>query len=468
MNKLANFIVDKRRLFMIIFAVLLVVCAVLALRVEVNHDMSEYLPADSDTIKGLGIMETEFGAPGSMSVMVKDISLNDATELREELEDVEGVDSVMFLDTLLLGMKTDAEQTDKEYIDGMFDMLNMVYKMQADYFPDRSLGYVYDKMMGFMSSMSNTGGGMSSMPSLPNIPGFETDQGTISGGETNTMFAVFGDGGQSMANIDGSSLDMLEGYYKKNCALISVTMKNGDFDTRTYDAVAEISRIAPKYGESYYTGQSASAYYNNKDSGDEMMVIGLVAVAIILLILFLTTHSWIEPLLYFGVILVAVILNMGTNIFIGAVSSMTNTIAALLQLALSIDYSIFLLHAYNAEKKKTPDKVQAMKNALKKSLSPISASSLTTIASFVALMFMTFQIGMNFGLVLGKGIVFSLISVFLLMPVFVLGLDKALVKTEHRSLPEFLKDRKRQKQERKAAFAHFGQIAQTAQETHIE
>ncbi|MDR2201635.1 MAG: MMPL family transporter [Clostridiales bacterium] len=444
MKKVSEFIVNHRKIFMIVFLAVTFAAAILSAGVKINYDQSVYLPEDSDTFQGLKIMEEDFGVTGSMSVMVKDVSLVEASELRKEIDDVENVDSALFLDVMLLSMKTDDEQTDDEYIDSMFDMLNMVYKMQADYFPDRSLGYVFQKMLDMSDELGNA---------LPKLPTFATDNGVIAGGELAGILAEFDDGGQSESEIDASSLDMLEGYYKQKNALLSITFKYGDFAAETFDAIEEILDTVPSYGEAHYTGQAANAYFNQKDSGREMIIIAAFAAVIIMLILFLTTSSYVEPLLYAIVIVSAILLNMGTNLIFGTISSMSNMVAALLQLALSMDYSIFLLHSYAAEKKTAPDRVSAMKTALAKSLSPVSASSLTTIAGFVALMFMTFRIGFDFGMVLSKGIIFSLLSVFLLMPGLTLGLDKALEKTKHKSLIEFFKGVGEKRRARKNASA---------------
>ncbi|MDR2090097.1 MAG: MMPL family transporter [Clostridiales bacterium] len=421
---------------MIAFLAIVLVAALLSASVKVNYDQSVYLPDDSDTFQGLKIMEDEFGVTGSMSVMVKDISLVEASELRKELDAVTNVDNTLFLDTLLLGMKTDDGQTDDEYIDSMFDVLNIVYKMQAEYFPDRSLGYVFQKLIDMSDDIADN---------TPRPPDFATDNGVIPGVDLSNVLTDFGDGGQSASSIDASSLEMLDGYYNQRNALLSITFKYGDYDAETAAAITEILEITPKYGSAYYTGQAANAYFNQKDSASEMILIASFAVVIIIAILFLATSSYVEPLLYAIVIVSAIVLNMGTNLMFGTISNMSSMVGALLQLALSMDYSIFLLHSYAAERKTEPDKVKAMKNALAKSLSPVSASSLTTIAGFVALMFMSFTIGLDFGMVLAKGIVLSLLSVFLLMPGITLGLDKALQKSKHRSLFEFLKSKTRKK-----------------------
>ena len=137
---------------------------------------------------------------------------------------------------------------------------------------------------------------------------------------------------------------------------------------------------------------------------------------------------------------VAILLNRGTNIFIGTVSFLTNNVAMVLQLATSMDYSIFLLDAFTREKEKGLSEEDAMTNAIDQAINSILASSLTTVVGFLALVFMNFTIGFDMGLVLAKGIIFSLITVLFLMPAMILKFARWNEKTKHRPfLPEFNK-----------------------------
>ena len=152
-----------------------------------------------------------------------------------------------------------------------------------------------------------------------------------------------------------------------------------------------------------------------------------------LAILLITSESFLEPVVLLLSSGVAVLLNRGTNIFFGEISYITNSISAILQLALSIDYSIVLLHAYRREKEKTPDNGTAMKAAVLSVVKPVSASALTTIAGLLALLFMSFRIGFDIGIVLMKGIVLSAITSMTLLPALVLLLDGAMKKTRKRA-----------------------------------
>lgn len=158
------------------------------------------------------------------------------------------------------------------------------------------------------------------------------------------------------------------------------------------------------------------------------------ALIILVLILFAMCDSWVEPLLFLATIAVAVVINMGTNVIFKSVSDVTYSIAAILQLCLSMDYSIMLLNRYRQEKKLESDKKAAMKSALAKAITAISSSAITTIVGMLALAFMSFTIGADMGFVLAKGVLLSLICIFTVLPALILIFDKAIDKSAKKSL----------------------------------
>ena len=167
------------------------------------------------------------------------------------------------------------------------------------------------------------------------------------------------------------------------------------------------------------------------------MILAL-GVLMIFLILCITTNSWFEPVLYLTIMGVAILINKGTNIFLGRISFLTDSVSAVLQLAVSMDYSIFLIHAYTREKQKGIEQRQALRNAIDEALRSIFASSLTTIVGFIVLAFMKFSIGFDMGIVLAKGIVVSLVTVVLFMPAMILRTMSLIERTAHRPfLPDF-------------------------------
>ena len=174
-------------------------------------------------------------------------------------------------------------------------------------------------------------------------------------------------------------------------------------------------------------------------SVSEVLNAMVILLPVIIVILLLSTTSWVEPLLFLLTIGVAIAINMGTNIILGEISFITRTISPVLQLAVSLDYAIFLLHSFN-EHRREHEPGTAMKLAMKQSFSTVAASAATTAIGFAALIFMRFGIGADLGLNLLKGILFSFIAVMVFLPVLTLMLYKAIDKTKHRRLVPDMKN----------------------------
>ena len=190
----------------------------------------------------------------------------------------------------------------------------------------------------------------------------------------------------------------------------------------------------------YSTLKSQFANYNVVWKNDDtsipdipLAVIG-TAMAILMAVLFVMCGSWIEPFLFLIVTGVAVIINGGTNLLLGSVANITNSISAILQLVLSMDYSIILMNRYRQEKELEPDSKQAMKNALASAFSSVASSSFTTVIGLLMLVFMRFKIGANLGIVLAKGVFISMICVLTMMPGIILACDRLIQKTAKKSL----------------------------------
>ncbi len=191
-----------------------------------------------------------------------------------------------------------------------------------------------------------------------------------------------------------------------------------------------LAKMVKEFGKEY----SVHTYYNGDPTNvlDTLIPLALSLLAVLLLLL---CRSYFEPILLVAAIGVAVVMNMGTNIIFESVSNMTFSIAAVLQLVLSIDYSIMLLHRYEQERELLhgEDNVLAMKNAVANAISSIASSAFTTIVGFLMLLFMSFTIGADIGLVLSKGVAFSLICVFTVMPALILWSDKLLFKLKKKN-----------------------------------
>lgn len=186
------------------------------------------------------------------------------------------------------------------------------------------------------------------------------------------------------------------------------------------------------------SGSAVSTAVATTSTVSQIQIISVAAVAFVLLILVLTTTSWLESLVVLGSLGVAILINSGSNLIFGEISFVSNAAGSILQLAVSLDYSIFLLHRFEECRQETPDPRKAMVSALCKSTMSILSSGLTTVIGFLALCLMQFQIGPDMGLVLGKGVVVSLICVFLFSPALILLTHNLLEKTRHRSfMPSF-------------------------------
>lgn len=314
MRKIARFIVSKRIPILVIGLVLTVACAVMAFFVNINYDLTTYLPKDFNTSKAIAIMNEEFGDVTDISVVFKGIDSDTANTIYGDLMKKEGVVSV-------------------QYTSG-----------DPSYVKD---GY--------------------------------------------TRFAV------------------VVGY-----------------NTYSEEAMSVINAIRSDY--SYYELYISGAAVENETSDKTLTIAIAIAFAILLAILFIASSSWFDPIVYLITIGIAVIINMGTNIFLGSISSLTNSVAAILQLVLSMDYSIMLMNRFRRERQNGVDKETALVDALAGGARSILGSAATTIVGLLCLVFMNFTIGVDMGVVLAKGVVISLISVFTVLPGLIILFDKPLLK----------------------------------------
>lgn len=166
-----------------------------------------------------------------------------------------------------------------------------------------------------------------------------------------------------------------------------------------------------------------------------------IAVVFIMIVLLITTKSWLEPFIFLLTLGISILLNMGSNVILGTISTITYSASTILQLALAMDYSIFLMHSYYDERAKAPlaDSKTLMRRALPKTLKAVAASALTTIGGFIALFTMEFGMGLDLGAVLAKGVLLSLLTVIVLQPVLIVLLDKPIQKTKHKYFTPRLK-----------------------------
>lgn len=316
----ATFIVNKRKAIEILFVLAIIYSVLSANKVQVNQDITSYLPADSETRRGLSLMEEQFTTYGSAKIMVSNITYDQAEVLVDKLEDVEGIKQVEFDDS-------------------------------SDHF-------------------------------------------------TGTE------------------------------ALFDVTFEGTEDERVSKDALEDAQDVLTDY-DVYISSEVGQEERDSAALAKDMNLILVLAVVIIVTVLLLSTKAYLQIpvlLITFGV---AAILNKGTNFWFGTISSITNSIAIVLQLALAIDYAIILCDRF-MEEHETMDAEEAVKVALSKAIPEISSSSLTTVSGMVAMMFMQFRLGYDMGIILVKAIIISLISVFFLMPGVLLIFAKGIDKTHHK------------------------------------
>ena len=226
--------------------------------------------------------------------------------------------------------------------------------------------------------------------------------------------------------------DTLETYYKDNNALFTVTIE----EDRRIEAVSSIRELIGE--DNAMTGSAVSTAISTTETVLEVNKISIFTVLFVLVVLVMTTNSWMEPLIVLIGLGLAIVINNGTNLIFGEISFVTNAAGSILQLAVSLDYSVFLLHRFEECRQENPDVKAAMTEALCKSTSSILSSGLTTVIGFLALVLMQFRLGPDLGLALAKGVAISLITVFVFMPSFILLTYKWLDKTRHKDLlPKF-------------------------------
>ena len=319
MKRMADFIVNKRNIILIVFLMFAVISIILSNKVKINHDISKYLPNSSETRIGMNLMEKEFAenSTSSLLIMFKDLKGEEKNDTLNFLKDLDGVENVLY--------------------------------------------------------------------------------------------------------------DESENYNKNNNTLYNITIK----DSADSKLASSVYKEVEDHFENY-------DFYTSGDVSEQNKVvlptwILALAVSSALVILIVMSESYVEPFLFLATILIAVLLNNGTNIIFSNVSNITNSISAILQMALSMDYSIMLMNRYQQEKNEEKNKKMAMKKALYNAFKSISSSSITTIVGLIALVFMSFTIGRDLGFVLAKGVLFSLLSIFTCLPAFILMFDNLITKTKKKS-----------------------------------
>lgn len=338
MRKFGNAVV-KYRVFILVLALLLLIPSVLGMAAtRINYDMLDYLPADIETVQGQNILLQDFGKGAFSFVIVEGMPDRDVAALKEKIQAVDHVESVLWYDSV------------------------MDLSVPKELLPDD------------LYSVFNAGEA--------------------------TMMAVFFD-----------------------------TSTSAD---ETMQAVTEIRNLAGK--QCFVSGMSAMVTdLKNLSEREEATYVAL-AVACACAVMVLLLDSWLAPFVFLASIGMAILMNMGSNYFLGEISYITKALAAVLQLAVTMDYSIFLWHSYCEQLGRQENHKAAMAEAIAQTVTSVTGSSVTTIAGFLALCFMSYTMGRDLGIVMAKGVVLGVLGSVTILPAIILLLDKPLQKTRHRAL----------------------------------
>ena len=320
MNKIASFLVEKRKILLCLFLVLAAISLPLMGQVRINYDLTKYLSAESRMKQGMQLMEQEFGPSESsqLRVMLPDLSETEQEEIRHELS------------LLAAGAQVAWEPGEK--------------------------------------------------------------------------------------------------YNRNGLTLYEITT---EYDSHSKEAAALFKAV-----HDHYDNRSVATGGSIHEANVPMLplYVMVIAVALVLVLLLLMCSSWFEPVVFMINIGIAVVINLGTNVILPSISEYTNSIVGILQLVLSMDYSIILLNRYTQEKERYSDNFSAMKAALAAAFPAVAGSSLTTFAGLLCLGFMSFKLGADMGFALAKSVIVSLICIFTVLPSLILISDKWIVKTRKKAL----------------------------------
>ena len=330
----------KFRVPILILSIILLIPAVWGyVNTRINYDVLTYLPEDIETMQGQEIMTNDFGIGAFSMLMVDGMEDKEIVKLKEKVEKVDGVENVLWYDSL------------------------------ADISVPQSVlpSKLYDE--------------------------YNTEDGT--------MMAVF--------------------------------FKDGTSSDETMKAITEIRKITGE--QCFLSGMSAIVEDTKELAEKETPLYVLIAVALSALVLAITMESIFVPVLFLLSIGIAIVYNLGTNVFFGEISYITKALAAVLQLGVTMDYSIFLMHSYQEQQVRyNGDKKRAMAHAISQTFSSVIGSSVTTVAGFIALCFMSFTLGKDIGIVMAKGVIFGVLVCVTVLPSMILCCDKLIEKTKHKPL----------------------------------
>lgn len=306
-----------------------------------------------------------------------------------------------------------------------YDMLN--------YLPSET-----DTVIGQNELLENFGKGAFSMVITEDLPFTEQAKLEEKIRDVEHVDTVLGLGSLEEVGIPPEILpdEIYEKVVKGDESIIAVFFDTGSSADETVMAVKEIRELIDRH--IYVSGMSAFITDLRELSEKEEVFYVVIAVVLALIVMLVLLDNWFIPVLFLASIGVMILINMGTNVIFGEISYITKALSAILQLAVTMDYSIFLWHSYREYLKRKKDPEIAMEKAIKATLRSVVGSSATTVAGFIALCFMSFTLGIDLGLVMAKGVILGVLGAATVLPALILTFDKALQKCDHKSiLPSF-------------------------------
>lgn len=332
-------VVVRHRVLILVLAILLLIPSVLGMQAtRINYDMLDYLPADMETVQGQQILLDDFGKGAFSFIIIEDMPQKDVALLKERIEQVEHVETVLWYDSIL----------------------------------DISIP----------------------MELLP----------------------------QELYNVFNSG----------NATMMAVFFDTSTSADETMQAVSDIRDLTGK--QCFVSGMSAMVTdLKSLCEREEAVYVGL-AVVCALAVMMLLLDSWLAPIVFLMSMGITILYNMGSNYFLGEISYISKALAAVLQLAVTMDYSIFLWHSYWEQRQTISDTKEAMAKAVSATIVSVAGSSITTIAGFLAMCFMSYTMGADLGIVMAKGVVFGVLGSVTILPALILQLEKPLQKSRHKAL----------------------------------
>ena len=397
----AGRLIDNKWLVVGVIAALLVLSFIGLLFVQKNGDVTSYLKDDTDTMIGKSVLEEAYSIQGDLNIAISYLS-------KDQVQ------------TIYDAIKNDSE-------------LKTMYVTERDGKEVRSSIISKDVWIGTFDMILELGNGGIG--------------GLVEGIDPVVAQEIYDSAAKNYVKTTELGNGTVVTTY-----LLSFYLKSAASDNVTIDALDRIEQIindninqqksAGLISETisaescyYFGGTAENARILVASSVGDMPIFVAIAVVAVFFILLFTSHSYLEPLVFLATLGISILLNMGSNIIagnpVGTISTITSSCSTILQLALAMDYAIFLMHTYYEELRVKLNPRDAMISALPKTLASISASALTTIGGFIALFFMQFGMGYDLGFVLAKGVLLSLLTVIILQPVLIVLFNKPIMKSQH-------------------------------------